>query len=281
MDVGDRQRQQLREAVEACRARIVATGLTVREWLDYRWDELNAQRLPGWTHRDVSIDSDVVDGEVRWIPVEHVIQGLGELRWGAIGYRQDSFVSIVHGLLDTPADTWIDAMGVVSLLQHDGPHGPTYSVCTDGNHRVHAMKALDLPVIQACVEHREEQPVVGAEVNAWDRQHVRLLRDLGFVRDLRRSSFSTSGILAYELEVPWALEPPDYVWRISRGYADVYPRFRDHPFFRLTSSAEAAASLEYLTAYAPTLPAAEAPQELHQREPVRWRRWAARMLRRR
>lgn len=270
---------ELREAVDVRRARIEATGLSAQAWLDRRWDELNATRPPGCVRGDLGFGAFRGPRDSQLVPVPQIVTGSGESRWGALGYRSDAHESIVQGLLDNPFPAWFNRMGAVSLLQYEGPRGPTYSVCSDGHHRLHTVKALDLPYVNARVEDIRTHPMPSDELAGSNVAHMNLLVALGAIRDFYRGSYSATGVLAYEIPVPWALESPEKVCLISRSYADVYPEFRRDRFYALTSSYEVAATMEYLTEFAPDTARAErVVRQLRQREPVSWRQWVRRLL---
>ena len=248
---------ELREALEDCRARIRGTGLGAQEWLDLRWAELNATRRPLWMLRDVRVDRPGHPHDVALVPVPLIVQGGGEARWGDVDNRGDSYRQIVQGLLDSSTKEWLHRMGSVSLERYDGPLGPTYAVCSDGRHRVHTAKALDLPYLNARIDQVWPAPEVRDLLVSANRKHVSLLAELGYLENYSPRDNWPTGTLTTPLEVPWALEPPKSVARISRDYATVYPEFREHPFYQLTATPEAAGTLEYLTLHAPAPPPPE------------------------
>lgn len=254
---------ELREAMEDCRTRIRGTGLGAQEWLDLRWEELNATRRPLWMLRDMRVDHPDHPHDEGLIPVPLIVQGGGEALWGDVDNRGDSYRQIVQGLLDSSTDEWLHRMGTVSLERHDGPLGPAYAVCSDGRHRVHTAKALDLPHLNARIDQVWPTPEVGDLLVGSQRRHMSLLGDLGFLENVDALDPWPAGTLTTPLEVPWGLEPPKSVARISRDYATIYPEFREHPFYQLTATPEAAGTLEYLTLHAPAPPPPDTPPQPH------------------
>lgn len=187
------------------------------------------------------------------------MQGGGEALWGDVDNRGDSYRQIVQGLLDSSTDEWLHRMGTVSLERHDGPLGPTYAVCSDGRYRVPTAKALDLPYLNARIDQVWPTPEVGDLLVGSQRRHMSPLGDLGFLENVDALDPWPTGTLTTPLEVPWGLEPPKSVARISRDYATIYPEFREHPFYQLTATPEAAGTLEYLTLHAPAPPPPDTP----------------------
>lgn len=243
---------ELREAVGARRAEIESSGLSAQQWLDRRWDELNAEQPPAWMSRDVTVGAVRGGRDAHLIAVPLILQGGRERLWGDVNNRPESYRQIVQGLLDDPFEQWYCRMGRVSLERYDGPFGPTYAVCSDGRHRVHAAKALELPYLSARVDQGWESPGAGAEVSGTDRKHMSLVADLGLITDLRHFPSLSVATLVCDLEIPWALEPPESVCRISRDYAAVYPRYRTTRFYELTADKSAARTMEYLAEVAPS-----------------------------
>ena len=139
---------ELREVVGARRVDIESSGLSAQQWLDRRWDELNTEHPPAWMSRDVTVGAVRGDRGAHLIAVPLILQGGRERLWGDVNNRPDSYRQIVQGLLDDPFELWYSRMGQVSLERYDGPFGPTYAVCSDGRHRVHAAKALELPYLR-------------------------------------------------------------------------------------------------------------------------------------
>lgn len=243
---------ELRAVVGARRADIEASGLSAQQWLDRRWDELNAEHPPAWMSRDVTVGAVRGDRGALLIAVPLILQGGRERLWGDVNNRPDSYRQIVQGLLDDPFEQWHSRMGRVSLQRYDGPFGPTYAVCSFGRHRVHAAKALELPYLSARVDQIWESPRAGAEVSGTDRKHMTLLADLGLITDLRHLPSLSVATLACDLDVPWALDPPESVCRISRDYAAAYPRYQDTRFYELTADESSARTMEYLAEVAPS-----------------------------
>jgi hypothetical protein len=95
---------------------------------------------------------------VQWVPAPLVV-GTDHPRWGDFGgHRDDMATRIARGLcasgnLDS-FTRWMFTGGEITLLRAPGWAGPIYRLNDDGNHRVHAIRMLQLPWIAAAVDIR-------------------------------------------------------------------------------------------------------------------------------
>ena len=161
-DLLDRRGPIYDQHLAACRTARATVGSCgdVRQHLADRAAELNATdpQLPdadtlGSIRCPRNTDHDGYAETVQWVPTSLVVAA-GCPTWGEFGgHRDDSPSRIVAGLLSSDLDEFTSKLFAdpISLQRTPGWAGPLYRLGSNGTHRIHTLRMLNLPWLAAVV----------------------------------------------------------------------------------------------------------------------------------
>lgn len=244
------------EHIAACvKAKGLLGAAVVEEYLAERAQSLN-------THHPQLADADKLGdvgapinrdhaGSVQtayWVPTSLVV-ATGNRPWGEFGsHRPEVPEQIAHGLrgsdnLEAFTEELFEG-GPIDLTRIPAWAGPLYTVGSNGNHRTHAARMLDLPWLAAVVHYNppatrwdllgilagdpEEDHHVSDE--RWEqRHHERLMLIAGLLRrriihgELVGPDPKFPTLACRWLPAPWLLREAVYTTRINTVYEVLYP----------------------------------------------------------
>src|SRR5690606_28197316 len=177
-------------------------------------------------HRGAYVDT------VQWVPT-HLVVRTDHHIWGTFnGHRNWAPKQIVSGLLDKDPDAFTDVFfsDEISLLRTPGWAGPIYQIRSNGNHRVHTARMLNLPWLAASVSVEATPPawdmlgLLSADPNdetAWRRSLDRRLRERaelieGLIRrgvidgELTTDDAGRRTVHCHRLPASWLLRAPKH-----------------------------------------------------------------------
>lgn len=227
-------------------------------WLQIRWGELNQLRRPFKLdiQHPLGRESNKTVCEVK---LDAVVQGGEETRWGQVNNRPESYGRIVRGLMQDTSpgyEDWVRKMGHMDLIGYEAPYGPIFSVCSDGRHRLHSLKALRVSHFPSEVCFRRMirpgdemvMPIHGSSnLNEESRlDWLLILESNGVVKVTRYDTNLITYTLCSEAPLPWALETPKYVVALSRLYGEIYPAFRRDSIYETVTDLQSVRDMRHL-----------------------------------
>lgn len=182
---------------------------------------------------------------VQWVPT-HLVVGTDHQIWGTFnGHRNWAPKQIVSGLLSKDPDAFTDVFfsDEISLLRTPAWAGPIYQVGSNGNHRVHTARMLNLPWLAAFVGVEATPPawdmmgLLSADPDdeaEWARPLDRRLRERAALIDglIRRGvidgELTTDGtgrctVHCHRLPASWLLRAAPYATQVNAVYESRYP----------------------------------------------------------
>lgn len=180
---------------------------------------------------------------VMWVPTRLVV-GTRHPVWGDFGgHRDETPLDIAAGLLgagDVDAFTLKLFTPEIDLMMAPGWAGPLYRVGSNGNHRVHVARMLELPWLAAAVEVEAVPPSWGIiDLLAMDPDDGTKIRS--FERRMRERTELVTGLLrrgvidgdltgergetlrCRRLPAAWLLHRAEYATAVNAVYEDRYP----------------------------------------------------------
>ena len=252
-DLLDRRGPIYDQHLAACRTARATVGSCgdVRQHLADRAAELNATdpQLPdadtlGSIRCPRNTDHDGYAETVQWVPTSLVVAA-GCPTWGEFGgHRDDSPSRIVAGLLSSDLDEFTSKLFAdpISLQRTPGWAGPLYRLGSNGTHRIHTLRMLNLPWLAAVVGVESiatswnmsgliaADPDRDADLrrNFDERLHERTALVMGLLRrGLIDGELLDDGpqptLHCRRLPAAWLLRAPIYATRINTVYESRYP----------------------------------------------------------